>query len=237
MFVTIKMKTIAIVIAIIIAIGAIITVTAVLATNAQPIDNGKVIVIDPGHGGRDGGVSGASGVSEADINLAVALAAERFLLDKGYTVILTRRNRDGLYAPTDQNRKMADMNRRRQIIEDARPNLVVSIHQNAFPANTSVSGPRVFHARGSEDGQAVASHVQSSMNNALNSNAPAAAGDYFILEATSFTSILIECGFLTNPEEARLLATSEYQQRLGYIIFFAIHTLLNDSSMTSILFN
>jgi len=235
MFVTIKMRTLLIIIAVIIAVGVGIGIYFAVAANTQPIDNGKVIVLDPGHGGRDAGVTVASGVREADINLAVALAAERFLVEKGYTVILTRRNSDGLYAPTDQNRKMADMNRRRQIIEDARPDLVVSIHQNSFPG-ASVRGPRVFHAKGSEDGQAVASHVQSSMNNALRSNAPATVGDYFILEATSFTSILIECGFLTNPEEERLLATHEYQQKLGYVIFFAIHTLLNDSSMTSIIF-
>jgi len=235
MFVTIKLKTIAIILVIILAVGAGIGIYFAVRPASANLDNGKVIVLDPGHGGRDGGVTGASGVREADINLAVALAAERFLVEKGYTVVLTRRNSDGLYAPTDQNKKMADMNRRRAIIEETRPDLVISIHQNSFPSS-NVSGPRVFFASGSEEGQKVANHVQSSMNNALNSNAPAAVGDYFILEKTQFTSILIECGFLTNPEEERLLATPEYQQKLGFVIFFAIHTLLNDASMASVLF-
>ncbi|MCL2555698.1 MAG: N-acetylmuramoyl-L-alanine amidase [Firmicutes bacterium] len=227
------MKTIAIILVIIIVIGAGIGIYFAVRPASADIANGKTIVLDPGHGGRDGGVIGSTGIRESDINLAIALAAERFLLEKGYTVVLTRRNSDGLYAPTDQNKKMADMNRRRQIIEEARPDLVVSIHQNSFPG-ASVRGPRVFYAKGSEDGKAVAEHVQSSMNNALVSSAPAAVGDYFILEKTQFTSILIECGFLTNPEEERLLATTEYQQKLGFVIFFAIHTLLNDASMTGI---
>ena len=233
MFFTVRLKTIGIAVgALVLCVCIALGTWAVAASGGDiAIPNGITIVLDAGHGGRDAGVTGPAGARESDINLAVARAAETFLRQKGYNVVMTRRSSDGLYNPDSPNKKQADMQRRRQIIEEARPDLVVSIHQNSFPGASSVRGPRVFHAANSTDGRTAAAHIQNSMNSALGSNAPAAVGNYFILTATAFTSVLIECGFLTNAEEERLLNSAEYQQRMGYIIFFAIHTLLSDAAV------
>ncbi|MCL2821590.1 MAG: N-acetylmuramoyl-L-alanine amidase [Firmicutes bacterium] len=221
---------------ILICLGAFALIAAVtlsgvairtVSLNNVVTPNGKTIVLDAGHGGRDGGVSGPNGLRESEINLNIALATQNLLQKKGYNVVMTRTTSDGLYNHNDQNKKQADMSRRRQIINDAAPDLVISIHQNSFHSS-SVRGPRVFYAKGSVAGKASANHIQTTLNKALNHNAPAAAGDYFILEKTQYQSILIECGFLTNPSEAALLATHEHQQRLGQIIFLAIHSLLSN---------
>jgi len=235
MFVTIKKKTIIIVAIIILAVIAVgVTIGIVAASTESVPQNGKTIVIDAGHGGRDGGVTGVGGVAEADINLAIARHLQRFLQAKGYRVVMTRTDSAGLYDPNCDNKKISDMNRRVAIIEEAKPDLVVSIHQNSYP-NSRVRGPRVFFANNSEAGRAAANHVQASLNRAVSTSGTAAVGDYFILERNSFPSVLIECGFLTNPEEARLLTTPQYQEKIAYAIFFAIHSLLYDGNMVGVL--
>jgi len=189
---------------------------------------GKTVVVDAGHGGMDGGVVGkTTGVKESDINLAVAKSLRHFLEGKGYRVVMTRTNSDGLYGLSKSNRKSKDMEARRKIIAEATPDLVVSIHQNAFPSPT-VRGPQVFYAPSSEVGTAYAKTMQSVLNNALGHSRTEKPGDFFLLQCSEYPSLLIECGFLSNPEEERLLITANYQEKAAYAVFTGVHTILSE---------
>ena len=189
---------------------------------------GKTVVIDAGHGGMDGGVSGkTTGVKESDINLAIAKSLGHFLENNGYTVVMTRNSSDGLYGLTSRNRKTKDMEARRKIINDAKADLIVSVHQNAFPS-AAVKGPQVFYAPRSDTGAAYAKTMQNILNNSLGHNRIEKPGDYFILQCTEYPSLLVECGFLSNPGEEKLLISALYQEKVAYAIFTGIQAILGD---------
>ena len=227
MFITMKKKTaIAVIIAIVLVVTVVITAVSVAAAQrANSGSLGKTIVVDAGHGGRDGGVEGRqTGIKESDINLAIAKKLQTFLEQKGYKVVMTRTNAEGLYGTARNNRKQRDMEARRKIINDASPDLVISIHQNSFPS-PSVRGPQVFHSHGSEEGLAKAAIMQTKLNAVLESDRVAKTGDFFILECSPYTSLLIECGFLSNAEEEQLLADATHQEKIAFTISSAVHAI------------
>jgi len=230
MFFTVKRKTIIILLVIILAIvGAAVGIGLGVRSVQASGSNGKTVVIDAGHGGIDGGVVGTvTGVREAEINLAIARNLRGFLESKGYRVVMTRSTADGLYGLNTRNRKLADMETRRRIINNASPDLVVSIHQNSFPSPT-VRGPQVFFSAGCASSAEYATLMQSVLNSTLNSDRMAKRGDFFILECSPYPSLLIECGFLSNPEDEQLLITPEYQEKVAYAIFTGIHLILFDT--------
>ncbi len=227
MFVLLKKKSIiitAVVVALIIAFCCIVFAVA-NESEAAP-KNGKVVVIDAGHGGIDGGVAGAAtGVKESDVNLAVARSLKHFLASKGYTVVMTRSTTDGLYGMATKGRKVKDMEARKEIIAKARPDLVVSIHQNSYP-RAQEKGAQVFYAPKSEQGREVALTMQQMLNLNLDSVRVPKEGDYYILQCSQYPSMLIECGFLSNPAEEKLLVSATYQEKVAYTIFTGIHTIL-----------
>lgn len=184
--------------------------------------NGITIVLDAGHGGRDGGVVGiTSKVKEADINLSITKILKKMLERRGYRVVLTRHNQNGLYGLATQGRKLKDMKARKKIIEDNHPDLVVSIHQNSYPLHTQ-TGSQVFYSIGGTNEQA--SIVQTQMNSQLpGTDRIAKKGDYYILNCTKYNSILVECGFLTTPEEEKLLIQESYQEKVAYAILSGIN--------------
>jgi len=181
------------------------------------------VIVDAGHGGKDKGASGASGVAESDINLYIArrLAFELELL--GAEVALTRDSEDRLSDENDRHKQRGDILRRREIIDMFKPCLVVSIHMNTYP-DESVKGLQCFYQKGGEDGKKYAEAIQTYLNKAGVTNKSARPGDYLILEGV-YPSVLIECGFLSNPEEEKLLATREYQERLARYIAAAIDSV------------
>ena len=191
---------------------------------------GKTVVIDAGHGGVDGGVSGVNtGVKESEINLAIAKSLKHFLVRNGYDVGMTRENNDGLYGLSTKNKKLRDMEARRDIIKEAQPDLVVSVHQNFYPLS-SVRGAQVFYCLEGEESKKIAESVQDTLNSSLEGDRVAKTGDYYILNCTEYPSILVECGFLSNPEEDKLLATAVYQEKVAYTLFCAIHSLFGGQS-------
>lgn len=121
------------------------------------------------------------------------------------------------------------MEARRDIISDAQPDLVVSVHQNFYPLS-SVRGAQVFYSADSEESKAIAESVQGTLNSALEGDRVAKTGDYYILNCTEYPSVLVECGFLSNPEEEKLLVTAVYQEKVAYTLFSAIHSLLGGQS-------
>ena len=140
------------------------TVNAVNAVNAlQDIDRsigGKpCVVIDAGHGGDDPGKIGINGVPERDVNLYIAEKLKKYLESDGISVVLTRENENGLYDETASNKKVQDMKRRIEIIEETDPVLTVSVHQNSYPEEY-VHGAQVFYYNGSGEGEKLALLIQ-----------------------------------------------------------------------------
>lgn len=223
MFVTVKKRAILVVLSIIIAVFGVIFIK-----NRQPVQSyvlGKTVVIDAGHGGIDGGVTGVNtGIKESEINLAVAKCLKSFLMYAGYKVVLTRSGEDSL-----KRGKLKDMEARAEVIKKANADLVVSIHQNDYPLN-SVKGAQVFYAPNGECRE-IASVMQKALNERLSSTRKEATGDYYIIQCSSVPSILIECGFLSNPTEESKLITAEYQQKVAYAIFCGINQIMDIDSI------
>ncbi len=176
------------------------------------------IVLDAGHGGRDDGCSGVNGVKESEVNLAITKKVKKLLEDYGFKVVLTRKDEKGLYEENVDNYKLSDMAKRLEIIEKEKPNFVISIHQNSY-SDSNQKGAQTFYQEGDELGQALAEKMQTQLFAQLpNARSNANKGDYYILNESEYPGIIVECGYLTNPEEEMLLKTSEYQTKIAYAI-------------------
>ena len=175
------------------------------------------VVLDAGHGGRDRGAS-ANGVFESDINLSIVMELRREFISRGATVTLTRTNTESLANPLARNQKRSCMEARVRIVENANPDLVISIHLNTYPS-PRVRGLQAFHQRNNNVSRDFAWAIQNEINNTTfpMSRHPK-PGDFYILNEVTAPAVLIECGFLTNPDDARLLTTIEYQRFLAYHI-------------------
>ena len=188
-----------------------------------------VVVVDAGHGGTDPGKVGVDGSLEKDINLAVAERLKTYLEQDDVKVIMTRETDTGLYSETDSRKKMADMKKRCEIIEESGADLVVSIHQNSYHEE-SVSGGQVFYYRDSSKGKALAEILQDRFDYVLgdqNRRLPKANGNYYLLLHVKCPIVIVECGFLSNRKEAALLNSGEYQDKLAYTIHMGIMEYLN----------
>jgi N-acetylmuramoyl-L-alanine amidase len=180
-----------------------------------------VIVIDAGHGGIDAGVVGINtGTKESNINLAVSKYLKGYLTNAGFTCVMTRTTQGGLYETTTKGFKMRDMKKRKRIIEDSNADMVISIHQNYCPLS-SRRGGQVFYDKDSDVGKTLATYIQNSLNNMEQcavTHSPL-VGDYYILKCTTSPSVIVECGFLSNGEDEKLLVDQSYQKDLAYAIF------------------
>nr|WP_295269799.1 N-acetylmuramoyl-L-alanine amidase [uncultured Blautia sp.] len=186
--------------------------------NSETVETKKnVIVLDPGHGGSDPGMIGVDGLEEKGINLSVSLLLKEKLEEKGYTVMLTRESDQGLYDDSAQNKKAQDMQRRIALIDETAPVLTVSIHQNSYH-DPMVKGPQVFYYETSSEGKELAADLQESLNTVLEVERPREIKgntSYYLLKRSKGLLVIAECGFLTNPEEAALLQTEEYQGKVA----------------------
>ncbi len=187
--------------------------------NALPKDalSGMVVALDPGHGGYDGGARARdSGLWEKEITLSVALAVEKELADHGAKVMLTRREDMALCGEAAAlARKRKDLEARVDMAREAGATVLLSIHMNEYRSRRE-SGPQVFYQRGGDDGRLLSGVLQKALIDELKPKKErvAMAGDYFVLRS-SIPSALVECGFISNPEEEKLLLSPEYQQRIG----------------------
>lgn len=175
------------------------------------------IVIDAGHGGDDPGKVGINGVLEKDLNLQIALKVKELLEQDGITVVLTRESDAGLYDAGTTNKKVQDMRRRCEIITKAMPLFTVSIHQNSYPEE-AIKGAQCFYFGQSEEGKKLAEAIQASLKAELdteNHREAKANESYYLLKKTPTPTVIVECGFLSNAEEASLLITEEYQQSVA----------------------
>lgn len=189
----------------------------------------------PPHGGDDPGMIGVGGLKEKGINLEISLKLKELLEKKGYKVIMTRQEDKGLYDSSALNKKAQDMQRRIGLLDEAKPILTVSIHQNSF-SDPSVKGPQVFYYESSGEGKKLAQHVQERMNEILKPQRPRVIKgntSYYLLKRSSGTLVIVECGFLTNPEEAALLQTEEYQKKAAEAVTEGIDRYVKEKSQDS----
>ena len=177
------------------------------------------IVLDAGHGGWDPGKTGTTGANEKELNLAVVEKLAEYLEQGGAEVILTRTSDDAL-----GNGKRTDMAERKRIANESGADILVSIHQNAFPL-AKVKGAQVFYHNSSGNGKMLAECVQENLRNRVDGSNHRQAKEndsYYILRTTEIPAVIVECGFLSNYEEEKLLNDAEYQEKLAWAIYCGI---------------
>ena len=167
---------------------------------------------------------------EKDINLKIAKKLQKFLEAEDVEVVLTRDADAGLYDEGASNKKVQDMKRRVEIIEAANPVITVSIHQNSYHEEY-VHGAQTFYYQGSEQSKALAEKMQQVLLNEVDKNntRSAKANDsYYLLKKTSVPIVIVECGFLSNSEEAQKLSSDNYQEKLAWAIHLGILQYINE---------
>jgi len=229
MFLVIKKKVlIFLLIFFIVAVVCCSSVFLVKATSSSTTTPNFLVVIDAGHGGIDGGSVGkTTGVYESELNLKYANNLKERLKQIGISSVLTRKDGKGLYDSGAKSLKKSDMKKRKEIIENACPTLVVSIHMNSF-SSPLARGAQVYYKKGNNQGKEFAQCVQNQLKECVqNTKQNAKVGDFYLVNCTDLPSVLIECGFLSNPEEEKLLTTKDYENKLCYAIMCGIVDYLN----------
>lgn len=202
---------------------------SVLVNNSKAKEKAVCIAIDAGHGGDDPGKIGINDAKEKDINLAIALKLKKLLEKEDIEIVLTRKDKNGLYSAGTSNKKVEDMRKRCEIITDAMPVFTVSVHQNSY-TEEYVRGAQVFYFGQSAEGKELAETLQESLRTNLdpeNNRMAKANESYYLLKKTPTPTVIVECGFLSNTEEADLLITEEYQDKVAEAICDGILTYLN----------
>jgi N-acetylmuramoyl-L-alanine amidase len=190
----------------------------------------KIVVIDAGHGGWDSGAAGKGGLREKGVNLEIAKRLKRHIEESGGVAIMIREDDSGLYSADSPNRKRQDMRNRKQIIKESNADIFLSIHLNSFP-QAQYYGAQVFYPKDSKNSQWLAKILQQELRRVLNKNndrVEKSSDQYFILKENGITSVLVECGFLSNPEEERLLGLPEYQEKIAWSIYIGILRFFNE---------
>lgn len=195
-----------------------------------PVSN-RVIVLDAGHGGFDAGAS-ANGVTEKDINLEVALRLQDYLEQGGAVVLLTR-DSDTSTADKDKkgvSAKKSDLVERKNLADSSDADIFVSIHMNKFPEE-KYHGAQVFYSEKPEDSKRLGEEIQQGIKDIVRDDNTRVAkkidGGVFLLKNTTIPSVIVECGFLSNSQEAKLLQQEEYQQKLAWGIYLGITRFFN----------
>ena len=195
--------------------------------------SGLKIVLDAGHGGMDGGVTGVkTGINESDLNLQIVFALKTELETLGFEVALTRKTDAGLYGTTAKGFKRRDMEKRKEIILEEKPALVVSVHQNKYPSKAQ-RGAQVFYRKNATNGKKLALALQDKLNALYAEDGvkarKATAGEFFMLNITNAPSVSVECGFLSSPLDENLLTSGAWQKRLAENISAGIMAYLSDA--------
>lgn len=185
--------------------------------------SGKVVAIDAGHGGPDGGASSSAGLVEKEVNLAISLYLRDYLQQSGAVVVMTREDDRDLADDTTKGyskRKTEDLHNRVALIEQKKADILVSIHLNSIPS-AKWKGAQTFYNPANEEGKKLAGLIQSEikMNLSNTDRVPKTENTFYLLKALPIPGALVEVGFLSNPEEARLMADAKYQKKLAESIY------------------
>ena len=186
------------------------------------------IILDAGHGGMDGGAVGVNNTPEQGINLAITLKLKELLQLNGFEVILTRPNENSIHDPSETSvakQKRSDMRNRLKIIENHPNALFVSIHQNKF-SDPSCKGAQIFYSPNHSDSEQLAKLLQESFRENLqpeNSREIKASDEsLYLLWNAEIPAVLVECGFLSNPNECDQLCDESYQEEIAFVIYLSL---------------
>lgn len=223
---------------IIVMITAIVTcfVIMVLLDNKSSVDvsneNGNdtdnIIVLDAGHGGEDGGAVSSKGVVESDINLQFTEKLKYILSLNGYEIVMTREDDSDLAdksIDTVSGRKKSDMHKRLEIYNADIRNIAISIHQNIFPAD-SCKGTQVFYSTQVQSAKTLADNITDTVKKHLQPEnqriSKPTSGSIFLLDNAKVPAVIVECGFLSNSEELKMLCDQDYQKKFSYCVFLGM---------------
>ncbi len=196
-------------------------------TVALPVTN-KVIIVDAGHGSPDEGAESNSGTTEAQINLQIALKVQTLLEQSGSTVVLTRSDENEIYdvgSNTIREKKISDIKNRVKIGNESSADVFVSIHLNKID-EAQYYGWQTFYNKINENSKKLATCVQNGLNEAIqkeNKRVPAQLNTVYLMKYVEIPITIVECGFLSNPEEEKLLQIDEYQDKLAWGIYNGIN--------------
>ena len=197
-------------------------------------EGGPTLILDAGHGGRDGGAISADGVLEKDLNLQITLKLGALLEAEGYHVVYTRTDDRALYTAAQDipgKRKMYDLRNRLVIAEEAERPILISIHMNKF-SDPKYSGLQVYYAPSDGESRILAQAIQSGVRSSLQPqngrHIKRADSSIYLLNHARFPAVRVECGFLSNLEECQKLSSEDYQKQLSFSIFCAIIEYMKD---------
>ncbi|TCO74974.1 N-acetylmuramoyl-L-alanine amidase CwlD [Marinisporobacter balticus] len=186
----------------------------------------KVIIIDAGHGGIDGGTVGENGSIESHVNLEIALKLRELLEQEGAIVLLTREDNVGLYSDTGtiRNKKNEDLKNRKKLREESNGDIFISIHMNSFQ-ETKYYGAQTFYPKNSDESKRLAERIQEELIRVLDNDNKRVAkekSDIYLLKTCSIPTVLVECGFLSNPMEEKLFQDPKYQEKVAWSMYIGI---------------
>ncbi|WP_100400955.1 N-acetylmuramoyl-L-alanine amidase CwlD [Bacillus sp. FJAT-44742] len=193
-----------------------------LSTWQLPL-SGRIIILDPGHGGVDGGAVAKSGLLEKDIALDISLKLRDYLQESGALVLMTREGDHDLAAEDVKgyrNRKVSDLKRRVELINETGSDMFISLHLNSIPS-PKWSGAQTFYNRSVPDNEIAAKFVQAELTRNLENTKREAKpiSNIYLLDKAAIPGMLIEVGFLSNPQEASMLSKEEYQDKVSASIY------------------
>ena len=197
-----------------------------VSTVSLPV-SGKTVVVDAGHGVPDEGAESSNGTTEAKTNLKIALKLQNLLEQSGCTVILTRSDENAIYdmdSKTLKQKKVSDIRNRVKIGNESSADIFVSIHLNKIP-QPQYDGWQTFYKEGSEEGASLAKSIQSNLNEAIqkeNNRIAKTIDNIYIIKKVEIPTTIVECGFLSNPEEEKHLLQDDYQNKLAWGIYNGI---------------
>lgn len=204
----------------------------IIPVMSLPVTN-KVIILDAGHGTPDEGAESSSGTTEASLNLEITLKIQKLLESSGATVVLTRSDDNSIYeidAKTIAQKKVSDIKNRVKIGNSSSADVFVSIHLNKI-SDSNYSGWQTFYQKGSENSEKLANSIQASLNTTIskeNMRVPHILTSVYIMKHVEIPITIVECGFLSNPEEEKKLQTDEYQEMLAWGIYNGIMDYFNN---------
>jgi N-acetylmuramoyl-L-alanine amidase len=202
------------------------------ATGSEDKTGKPAIILDAGHGGIDGGAVGTNGELEKNINLAIVKNLQQMLEFSGFNVILTRSDDSSMHTngvTGIRNQKVSDMENRKAVIDAHPESLFFSVHQNRFP-DPKVMGAQIFYTDINESNQRLAQILQDSFAALQSGNEREIKiidNELYLFKSTSQPAVLIECGFLSNAEEAAKLSDPEYQKKVSFTIYKGIMQYLS----------
>lgn len=214
----------------------------VVAFHAEFFQKKGTVVVDAGHGGEDGGATGVHGELEKDINLAIALELQRLLEQHQFQVVMVRDWDTDLAdqnLPTVAQRKRSDLRQRLRLVEESGGCVLLSIHQNFF-TESQYSGAQVFYSANDPRSETLAEAIRASITETLqpeNTRQNKVGEGVYLLEQCQVPAVLVECGFLSNPEEAAALADPDYQKRMAQAIYNGLVRYLKDTPANESLAN